>query len=67
MNQPETQATLLLELIALKNRFDENELAQSTAAMEAGKRLFLFNRQVELADAIRIVENKLKDLEHHGP
>lgn len=63
MKRIEEEAALHMQLVALKNRLAENELASSAHAIDEGKKLFLHKRGVELADAIHALELKIKELE----
>ena len=56
-----------MHLIELEARAKENELAQTPAAASEGRRLYLYQRGVELADAILAAKAAIHDREHgHG-
>jgi hypothetical protein len=53
-----------IHLIQLEARAAENELSQTIAATDEGKRLYLFQRGIELANAIQAAKTAIHDREH---
>jgi hypothetical protein len=54
----------LINLLELKARLAENEYSQTVTAAEEGKRLYLFARNVELANAIQAAKAALYEKAH---
>jgi hypothetical protein len=50
-------------LFDLESKAAENKLAQTAAAAEEGKRLYLYNRGLELANAIQAAKNTIFERE----